>query len=67
MKFDLPTLAGRLRESGIIDKRVTDMTKGEALALCEAVLDSASKRTLFIKAVGEDLAGKVGIIDDVPF
>lgn len=67
MNFDLPNLAGRLSDSGIIDKRVTDMTKDEALALCEAVLDSASQRTLFIKAVGTDLAGKVGLVDDVPF
>jgi len=67
MNFDLPTLAGRLSGSGIIDKRVADMTKEEALALCEAVLDAASQRTLFIKAVGSDLAGKVGLVDDVPF
>ncbi|PKN07919.1 MAG: hypothetical protein CVU73_11000 [Deltaproteobacteria bacterium HGW-Deltaproteobacteria-8] len=67
MNFDLPTLAGRLSGSGIIDKRVVDMTKEEALALCEAVLDAASQRTLFIKAVGSDLAGKVGLVDDVPF
>lgn len=67
MNFDLPTLAGRLSDSGIIDKRMVDMTKEEALALCEAVLDAASQRTLFIKAVGSDLAGKVGLVDDVPF
>lgn len=67
MNFDLPTLAGRLSGSGIIDKRVADMTKEEALELCDAVLDAASKRTLFIKAVGSDLAGKVGLVDDVPF
>ena len=67
MNFDLPALAGRLSGSGIIDKRVADMTKEEALELCDAVLEAASQRTLFIKAVGADLAGKVGLVDDVPF
>lgn len=67
MNFDLPALAGRLSGSGILEKRVVDMTKEEAMALCNAVLDAASQRTLFIRAVGSDLAGKVGLVDDVPF
>jgi len=67
MSFDLPALAGRLSGTGILDKRVLDMTKDEALTLCEAVLDAASPRTLFIRAVGSDLAGKVGLVDEVPF
>ena len=64
--FRLKQLFDRVMAAHLLNKALADMTEDEIKELCEAVLDAASQRTLFIKAVGSDLAGKVGLVDDVP-
>ena len=54
--IDLPALAAKLTEKGLIDKTFYDMNRDEVMAMCEAVLDAHDPDHEVIPYIRHDLA-----------
>lgn len=54
--IDLPAMADRLTEKGIMDKAFYDMNHDEVMVLCEAVLDAYQPEHEVIPYIRHDLA-----------